>query len=91
MGWCDLTLDGTIPWATLIPMYIGACMWTITYETVYQHQVWSDILLRGRVLIFFINRINWMISKLVCTPPPFFAGNTLSQFAQSQRSFSSFL
>jgi 4-hydroxybenzoate polyprenyltransferase len=32
-------LDGTIPLRTLVPIYLGACLWTITYETVYQHQV----------------------------------------------------
>ncbi|KAF8880787.1 UbiA prenyltransferase [Infundibulicybe gibba] len=42
MGWCDLTVDGSIPWSVLVPMYIGACLWTITYETVYQHQDKSD-------------------------------------------------
>ncbi|KAJ6584250.1 hypothetical protein B0H10DRAFT_2234539 [Mycena sp. CBHHK59/15] len=39
MGWSDLSVDRTIPWNTLIPIYLGACLWTITYETVYQHQV----------------------------------------------------
>ncbi|KAJ7810730.1 UbiA prenyltransferase [Mycena leptocephala] len=38
MGWSDLSVDGSIPWNTLIPIYLGACLWTITYETVYQHQ-----------------------------------------------------
>jgi 4-hydroxybenzoate polyprenyltransferase len=39
MGWADLSVDGSVPWDTLVPMYTGACMWTLTYETVYQHQV----------------------------------------------------
>ncbi|KAJ7196937.1 UbiA prenyltransferase [Mycena pura] len=38
MGWSDLSRDGRIPWSTLVPIYLGACLWTITYETVYQHQ-----------------------------------------------------
>ncbi|RDB21359.1 4-hydroxybenzoate polyprenyltransferase, mitochondrial [Hypsizygus marmoreus] len=38
MGWCDVTTNGNIPWSTLLLIYIGACLWTITYETVYQHQ-----------------------------------------------------
>ncbi|KAJ6544317.1 UbiA prenyltransferase [Mycena capillaripes] len=38
MGWSDLSPDGTIPWNILVPIYLGACLWTITYETVYQHQ-----------------------------------------------------
>ncbi|KAJ6579625.1 UbiA prenyltransferase [Mycena vulgaris] len=38
MGWSDLSGDGRIPWNTLTPIYLGSCLWTITYETVYQHQ-----------------------------------------------------
>ncbi|KAJ6473160.1 UbiA prenyltransferase family-domain-containing protein [Mycena sanguinolenta] len=38
MGWSDLSMDGSIPWNVLVPIYLGACLWTITYETVYQHQ-----------------------------------------------------
>ncbi|KAJ7747985.1 UbiA prenyltransferase [Mycena maculata] len=38
MGWSDISVDGTIPWNVLVPIYFGACLWTITYETVYQHQ-----------------------------------------------------
>lgn len=43
MGWCDLTVDGSVPWITLLLVYIGSCMWTITYETVYQHQVMRNL------------------------------------------------
>ncbi|KAJ7695859.1 UbiA prenyltransferase [Mycena olivaceomarginata] len=38
MGWSDLSIDGTVPWHVLVPLYLGCCLWTITYETVYQHQ-----------------------------------------------------
>ncbi|KAJ6615459.1 UbiA prenyltransferase [Mycena sp. CBHHK59/15] len=38
MGWSDLAVDTAIPWNILVPVYVGACLWTITYETVYQHQ-----------------------------------------------------
>ncbi|KAK0440541.1 UbiA prenyltransferase family-domain-containing protein [Armillaria borealis] len=38
MGWADLASNGAIPYHTLTAAYIGATMWTITYETVYQHQ-----------------------------------------------------
>ncbi|KAF7354629.1 4-hydroxybenzoate polyprenyltransferase, mitochondrial [Mycena sanguinolenta] len=38
MGWSDLSIDGSVPWHVLVPIYLGACLWTITYETVYQHQ-----------------------------------------------------
>ncbi|KAK0452963.1 UbiA prenyltransferase family-domain-containing protein [Desarmillaria tabescens] len=38
MGWADLTTDGKIPYHALTAAYLGATMWTVTYETVYQHQ-----------------------------------------------------
>ncbi|KAK0234487.1 UbiA prenyltransferase family-domain-containing protein [Armillaria nabsnona] len=38
MGWADLAPDGVIPYHALTAAYIGATLWTITYETVYQHQ-----------------------------------------------------
>ncbi|KAK7014079.1 Para-hydroxybenzoate--polyprenyltransferase, mitochondrial precursor (PHB:polyprenyltransferase) [Paramarasmius palmivorus] len=38
MGWSDLNPTGDIDWDKLIPIYTGACLWTFTYETVYQHQ-----------------------------------------------------
>ncbi|KAF8624709.1 hypothetical protein AX17_007040 [Amanita inopinata Kibby_2008] len=42
MGWSDLDPDRTIDWETLNPIYIGATLWTCTYETVYQHQDKTD-------------------------------------------------
>ncbi|KAJ7931816.1 UbiA prenyltransferase [Mycena leptocephala] len=42
MGWADLNRSGNIPWEILGPIYIGACSWTVTYETVYQHQDKQD-------------------------------------------------
>ncbi len=38
MGWADLTPDSVISYHTLTAAYLGVTMWTITYETVYQHQ-----------------------------------------------------
>ncbi|PPQ95268.1 hypothetical protein CVT26_014842 [Gymnopilus dilepis] len=39
MGWADLTPnEKELPMNVLVPMYIGACLWTFTYETIYQHQ-----------------------------------------------------
>ncbi|KAJ7701748.1 UbiA prenyltransferase [Mycena rosella] len=38
MGWSDISVDGSVPWNVLAPVYLGACLWTITYETIYQHQ-----------------------------------------------------
>ncbi|KAF8208311.1 UbiA prenyltransferase [Mycena galopus ATCC 62051] len=38
MGWSDISVNGTVPWNVLVPIYLGACLWTWTYETVYQHQ-----------------------------------------------------
>ncbi len=54
MGWADLTPNGHIPWATLTAAYVGAILWTITYETVYQHQVAITYLHRCR-FSFLIN------------------------------------
>lgn len=39
------SFEGKVPWDVLVPIYLGACLWTITYETVYQHQVRSNSLL----------------------------------------------
>lgn len=41
MGWSDL-VAGPVPWHVLVPVYLGCWLWTITYETVYQHQVRLD-------------------------------------------------
>ncbi|KAG7440961.1 UbiA-domain-containing protein [Guyanagaster necrorhizus] len=38
MGWADLAPDAKISYHALTAAYLGATMWTITYETVYQHQ-----------------------------------------------------
>ncbi|KAK0214576.1 UbiA prenyltransferase family, partial [Armillaria fumosa] len=38
MGWADLSPDCVIPYHALTAAYLGATMWTITYEAVYQHQ-----------------------------------------------------
>ncbi|KAJ6608072.1 UbiA prenyltransferase [Mycena sp. CBHHK59/15] len=37
-----LIADGSVPWSTLAPVYLGACCWTLTYETLYQHQDKAD-------------------------------------------------
>ncbi|KAJ7481631.1 UbiA prenyltransferase [Mycena latifolia] len=36
MGWSDISVDGVVPWHVLAPIYLGACLWTFSYETVYQ-------------------------------------------------------
>ncbi|KAJ7618514.1 UbiA prenyltransferase [Roridomyces roridus] len=41
MGWSDLSIS-PIPFKILTPIYIGACLWTVTYETIYQHQDHAD-------------------------------------------------
>ncbi|KAK7443756.1 Para-hydroxybenzoate--polyprenyltransferase, mitochondrial precursor (PHB:polyprenyltransferase) [Stygiomarasmius scandens] len=38
MGWSDVLPHKDIPWTTLTLVYIGACFWTNTYESIYQHQ-----------------------------------------------------
>jgi 4-hydroxybenzoate polyprenyl transferase len=42
MGWSDISLDGSVPWSMLFPLYVGAALWTVAYETVYQHQDKED-------------------------------------------------
>ncbi|KAJ7701743.1 hypothetical protein B0H17DRAFT_1127988 [Mycena rosella] len=34
----SIPLCRRVPWNVLAPVYLGACLWTITYETIYQHQ-----------------------------------------------------
>ncbi|KAG6811473.1 hypothetical protein H0H92_007245 [Tricholoma furcatifolium] len=38
MGWSQLSPDGDIPWHILTPLFLSCVFWTMTYETVYQHQ-----------------------------------------------------
>ncbi|KAJ7161617.1 UbiA prenyltransferase [Mycena filopes] len=38
MGWSDVSVDGVVPFNVLIPVYLAACFWTWSYETVYQYQ-----------------------------------------------------
>ncbi|KAJ7031630.1 UbiA prenyltransferase [Mycena alexandri] len=42
MGWSDVSVDGAVPWNILAPVYLAACFWTWSYETVYQHQDKAD-------------------------------------------------
>ncbi|KAJ7757032.1 UbiA prenyltransferase [Mycena metata] len=42
MGWSDVSVDRTVPWTILAPIYLAACFWTWSYETVYQHQDKAD-------------------------------------------------
>lgn len=40
MGWVHAVNNvQPVPWKMLWSLYIATCMWTFTYETVYQHQV----------------------------------------------------
>ncbi|KAJ7628579.1 UbiA prenyltransferase [Roridomyces roridus] len=48
MAWSDITANGSIPWDVLTCVYLGAVLWTITYETVYQHQdILDDVKIPG--------------------------------------------
>lgn len=46
MGWSELS-EEDIDWRVLAPLYIASILWTVTYETLYQHLVSSLILLMG--------------------------------------------
>ncbi|THU89212.1 UbiA prenyltransferase [Dendrothele bispora CBS 962.96] len=47
MGWSEILPHDNIPWTTLTYVYLGACFWTVTYETIYQHQDKNDDLRIG--------------------------------------------
>lgn len=40
-------VQGSVDWATCLPMYISATCWTIIYDTIYAHQDISDDILLG--------------------------------------------
>ncbi|KAA1477969.1 UbiA prenyltransferase [Dentipellis sp. KUC8613] len=42
MGWSDISNSSQIRWSTTLPLYVAACLWTICYETIYQHLDRSD-------------------------------------------------
>ena len=76
-------MDGTIPWNVLTPMYIGASMWTITYETVYLHQVGVCISVYGIDPINPIShRTSWTTSRSGYTLQLYFVGNILYPYAR---------
>lgn len=72
MGWSDLApgngslsyvlgeasaAAGRTPWEILLPVFAGCCFWTVTFETVYQHQDKTDDLAIGlRSLALFLGR-----------------------------------
>lgn len=37
LGWSSV--HGVCNWQLCLPLYIGAVMWTIHYDTIYSHQV----------------------------------------------------
>ncbi|KAG7096118.1 hypothetical protein E1B28_006792 [Marasmius oreades] len=82
MGWSYLSAH-TVPWHVLLPVYLGACLWTFTYETIYQHQdkvddvkigLYSPALLLG----------SWTIPICACTGLLFFIMVTYSGFLNNQ-------
>ncbi|TFY66490.1 hypothetical protein EVG20_g4603 [Dentipellis fragilis] len=38
MGWSDVSASSRMDWSITLPLYIAGCLWTICYETIYQHQ-----------------------------------------------------
>ncbi|KAF9451435.1 UbiA prenyltransferase [Macrolepiota fuliginosa MF-IS2] len=48
MGWVHtMGSDEATPWTMLRLVYLAACLWTFTYETVYQHQDKKDDIIIG--------------------------------------------
>ncbi|KAF9565732.1 hypothetical protein CPC08DRAFT_733902 [Agrocybe pediades] len=56
MGWADLSAQTgrDIPWNILVPMYIGTCFWTITYEK-HQNKV-DDVKIGIHSLALFLGK-----------------------------------
>ncbi|KAH7874998.1 UbiA prenyltransferase family-domain-containing protein [Lentinula edodes] len=38
IGWNSVSIGDGVPWNKLLPVYGGSILWTIAYETIYQHQ-----------------------------------------------------
>ncbi|KAL1702702.1 UbiA prenyltransferase family-domain-containing protein [Schizophyllum commune] len=56
MGWTDVYPDD-VPWKMLAIVYTACGFWTLTFETVYQHQdKLDDILIGARSLALFVGR-----------------------------------
>ncbi|KAA1477973.1 UbiA prenyltransferase [Dentipellis sp. KUC8613] len=72
MGWSDISADTPISWATTLPLYTAACLWTICYETIYQHQDRSD---DEKIGIYSMARLfgTWTIPLCAAAGTGFFA------------------
>ncbi|KAI5885265.1 UbiA-domain-containing protein [Schizophyllum commune H4-8] len=56
MGWTDVD-PNDVPWKMLAVVYAACGFWTLTFETVYQHQdKLDDILIGARSLALFMGR-----------------------------------
>ncbi|ESK85252.1 para-hydroxybenzoate-- mitochondrial [Moniliophthora roreri MCA 2997] len=54
MGWTDLRPE-EVPWQTLSIVYLATGFWTITFETVYQHQdKLDDVAISARSLALYM-------------------------------------
>ena len=42
MGWTDV-YPNDVPWKMLASVYLACGFWTLTFETVYQHQVSTPV------------------------------------------------
>lgn len=41
LGWC--ATQGTVNWAACVPLYAAGVCWTLVYDTIYAHQVVSNL------------------------------------------------
>jgi hypothetical protein len=58
LGWPALLGGDMMLWNVVVPLYASGIFWTLAYDTIYAHQVYS---IPRAYLIFY--RINWMTSK----------------------------
>ncbi|TFY66483.1 hypothetical protein EVG20_g4600 [Dentipellis fragilis] len=72
MGWSDISTSPQIDWPVVLPLYLAACMWTVCYETIYQHQDRADDEKAG---IYSMARLcgDWTISVCMATGMGYFA------------------
>ncbi|TFY55836.1 hypothetical protein EVG20_g9173 [Dentipellis fragilis] len=64
MGWSDISMNPQMNWSTVLPLYFAACLWTICYETIYQHQDRAD---DEKIGIYSMARLFGQWTILLCT------------------------
>lgn len=84
MGWSELSRED-LDWPVLVHLYIASILWTVTYETFYQHLV-SPSTFRGSYLPplmpLAFERTDLRISSLESAPWQFYSDDKLLHYVQ---------